>query len=88
MAFSLHDVAPRLARARDAWIVEQILFAAEQRREAQREIRLATKRLKADRLLAHRELQALRAETTGNPQYVRQRLRKLEAAQRKRKALK
>lgn len=72
----LHEIAPRLARARDAWV------ATERTR-----VRLETKRLQADRLLAHRELQDVRAANTGNRKYIRHRRRKLEAARAKREQL-
>jgi hypothetical protein len=80
VTFSLHDVAPRLALARDQWVEEQ-------RVEAVREMRLVNARLRADRLLAHRELQALRAGTTKSRSYVRQRYRKLDQAKKIRKRL-
>ncbi len=73
--FSLHDIAPRLARARD------------QLREERRKERIARDRhrresLKAERLVAHRELQLERANATGKGRYIMARRRKLRAAQR------
>ena len=71
----LSDVAPRLARARDEWEA----IAREHRRQAR--IR-ATKRLQVERLVAHRELQLLRACATGRRDYIAERRRKLDAALR------
>ncbi len=71
----LSDVAPRLARARDEW--EDM--AREHRRQAR--VR-ATKRLQVERLVAHRELQLLRAGASGNRRYIAERQRKLDAALR------
>jgi hypothetical protein len=72
---SLHDIAPRLARARDAYIVEQIRLRTARRR-------LRHDQLAAERLVAHRELQLVRAQATGRGPYIAQRQRKLAAAQR------
>lgn len=85
--FCLRDVAPRLARARDARVVELREEALTQRRKAVAEMRRQNALLKADRLLAHRELQALRAGMTGDAKYVKRRYRKLDAAQRNRKRI-
>lgn len=80
MAFSLHSVAPRLARARDE-------REAEHRQDVVKEMRLIDARLRADRLLAHRELQDIRAIYTKNPKYMRYRRRKLDVAREQRKKL-
>lgn len=75
----LGDVAPRLALARDQWVAEQERFA---RRERQR----AARRLHLEWLVAHRELQLLRAgarcRSRSQREYVAQRQRKLDAARR------
>lgn len=70
---SLHDIAPRLATARD-----QLRTIAEERNRY--EIWLADERLRLGRLVAHRELQLLRAGTRRNLRYVDKRAGKLEAA--------
>jgi hypothetical protein len=77
---SLHDVAPRLARARDQHV-------AEVRERAQRRAEAETLRVNLDRLVAHRELQLLRAGATNDREYVARRSRKLAAAQRARARL-
>lgn len=69
----LADIAPCLARARDAWI-------AEDRRLRDVERGLADRWLTARRLVDHRELQLLRAGTTGSRSYVAERQRKLDRA--------
>lgn len=73
--FRLSDVAPRLARARDAhnaWV-----------REIDRErLRLVGERLDLERLVAHRELQLIRAgrARTNRRRYLEVRTAKLESA--------
>jgi hypothetical protein len=69
--------APRLARARDA-LVEQL------RRERRERGRLRALVTKAERLVAHRELQLVRAYATAKGSYIKERQRKLRAAQRER----
>lgn len=71
--FSLHSICPRLARARD-----QLLAL----REAQhrRRIWIADERLKLERLVAHRELQLLRAGQTNDSRYIKRRQDKLDRA--------
>jgi 16S rRNA G1207 methylase RsmC len=75
MMATLHDIAPRLARARD--------LLAEQRESRRRYNALL---LKAERNLAHRELQLARAYATRravrNRQYMEARQRKLEESVR------
>lgn len=71
----LADVAPRLARARDQ---HEARIAAERKRQR----KLAHERLRLERLIAHRELQLLRAGTTRSQWYVDVRARKLASAQR------
>lgn len=82
--FDLASVAPRLALARDQRRVELRVREVE-------EVRLTEKRLKADRLVAHRELQALRAGALppkrSKGKYVGWRYKKLEKAQRERRSL-
>jgi hypothetical protein len=73
--FRLADVAPRLARARDARATELIKEARERRRHT-------TRLMELERLVAHRELQFLRAGATGSRKYVAGRARKLAAARR------
>lgn len=68
---SLYDIAPRLARARDEWVLEQQRIAR-RRERARREL------LRAERLLAHRDLQLVRAWNTGNRKYIAWRERKLD----------
>lgn len=77
----LADIAPRLALARDQWVAEQA--------ERERRIRYVQNELfRAERCLAHRELQLIRAAAIGNAKYLRHRQRKLEDIQRKIKQLK
>lgn len=73
---SLHTIAPRLARARDAWI------EFERQRDIER-LRLADLRLDLERLVAHRDLQLIRAGLAGRRRrrYLEQRQAKLTAAQ-------
>lgn len=66
---------PRLARARDQ-------FVAERERAWQEERRRAAQQLELERLVAHRELQYLRAAATRNRRYAEARARKLAAAER------
>lgn len=72
---ALASIAPRLARARDQRVSE--LRAIERRRRiAQGQL------LGVERLVAHRELQLVRAQATGNGRYIAARHRKLAAAER------
>lgn len=75
MTFSLHQVAPRLARAREQRREELRVASAERRHVLQ--LLLA-----AERCVAHRELQLQRAFVTGNGKYIAERFRKLSQAQR------
>lgn len=70
---SLHDIAPRLARARDQFLEHR----AEQSRL---ELLFADLLLRAQRNVAHRELQLIRAYATGRPRYILRREEKLAAA--------
>ena len=78
MTFELRSIAPRLARARDAFLVEQKALAD----AADAERRLESRRDRLERLAVHRELQLLRAAVTGRPDYERLRTRKLAVARR------
>ena len=69
----LSDIAPRLGRARDQ-ILEERRTVRERRR------RLIADRLRLDQLVAHRELQYVRALKTGRRRYMDTRARKLEEA--------
>lgn len=72
----LREHCPRLARARDQFIE----YRAEQWRiEGLRQ----TKLLELQRLVAHRELQLVRALNTGSGQYIRRRQAMLKSAQRR-----
>lgn len=71
----LADIAPRLAKARDQLLEDR-------RRERAERRRLAQLTLSAERNLAHRELQLVRAFHTGKPKYIAERQRKLDAAKR------
>ena len=73
---SLHDIAPRLARARDAWVT------FERWRDRER-LRLADQRLDLERLVAHRDLQLIRAghASRRRRRYLEERQAKLAAAQ-------
>lgn len=73
MSFSLHDIAPRLARARDQLVEER-------RRERAGREHIARLKLRAERNLAHRELQLARASAADNGRYIAERHRKLAAA--------
>lgn len=75
MSFSLHSIAPRLARARDQRR-EELRVASVQRRH------MASLVLSSERCVAHRELQLVRAFSTGNGRYIAERQRKLAAAKR------
>lgn len=75
MVSQLHELAPRLARARDAWVAW----------EAQRRawtIWHTHQVLKLERLVAHRDLQLCRALATGKGGYIDRRRQLLEKAQR------
>lgn len=79
---SLHDIAPRIARARDGWVAEQARIARER-------ARLDDALLRKQWLVDHRELQLLRA--AGSPvgpqrkrRWVAARARKLEQARAER----
>ena len=75
MTFSLRDVAPRLARARDELVWE--------RAQARRERRwLRSRVLDAERVLAHRDLQLIRACATGKRRQIRRRQRLLDEVRR------
>ena len=69
-ATCLHDIAPRLARARDGLLAQWAAEAVERRR-------LADLTLHAEWLVAHRELQLIRAEATGRARYIVKRQEKL-----------
>jgi hypothetical protein len=83
VTFELRSIAPRLAQARDAFLAEQKALA----NAAEAERRLERRRDRLERLVAHRELQLLRAAATGKPDYERLRARKLAAARRELKKL-
>jgi hypothetical protein len=76
VTFLLADRCPRLAKARDDHErhVRDDRQAARQRSDAL---------LSAERNLAHRELQLVRAMHTGKGRYIAERQRKLKAARRK-----
>jgi hypothetical protein len=80
VTFSLAARCPRLAKARDDHErqVRDRRQAARQRSDAL---------LSAERNLAHRELQLVRAFHTGKGRYIAERQRKLDAARRKVKIL-
>ena len=71
----LRENCPRLARARD-----DLLRLREDARQAER--RRTTALLEWERVLAHRELQLVRAYNTGNGRYITERQRKLDVARR------
>lgn len=75
MAFDLATIAPRLALAyrqrRDELVAERIA-----RHHARERLQ------RAEWLVAHRELQALRAGHTGSRRYIKRRTDKLERARR------
>jgi hypothetical protein len=56
--FSLSSIAPRLARAPDAWLTEAAAIRAERRRLNELE-------LHKERLVAHRDLQLCRSQAAG-----------------------
>lgn len=66
----LRDHCPRLAVARDERIAE-LRQEREDRRAARRQL------LAAERMVAHRELQLIRAEATGDRRYIKRRTDKL-----------
>lgn len=74
---NLHDIAPRIARARDQYLEERARIERERRH-------LADERLRLERLVAHRELEFLRAGAyrTGHRQHVKERSKKLLDSQR------
>lgn len=73
--FQLASIAPRLALARDQH--NRITAEHERKRAA-----LVRKIHQTERLVAHRELQLIRAGHTGDPRYIGCRQRKLAAAER------
>ncbi len=73
----LHEIAPRLAQARG--LLVEIL-----RRERDERFRQRARELKAERLVAHRELQLVRAQMTGDRRYIARREDKLKRALRER----
>lgn len=72
-AFRLADVAPIIAAARDA-------FLAQRAADTERRRYLRDRVLHLQWLVAHRDLQAVRALQTRNRKYIGMRQRKLEAA--------
>lgn len=70
---TLADIAPRLAKAQRERRLEIEAAAAQERHRC-------TKLLQAQRLLAHRELQLIRAEATRDPRYIARRQDKLSQA--------
>lgn len=72
----LADVCPRLARARDQYLAERAARAARLRR-------LAREQHRTERLLAHRELQLIRAGATNDGRYVKRRADKLAQTQQR-----
>jgi hypothetical protein len=83
----LRDIAPRLAKAHAERLEELRLEAEERRVKDAKTAHEATLRLRADWLVAHRELQVIRALHTGSRRYMKHRQRKLAEAQQKRKRL-
>lgn len=71
--FDLYTIAPRLAKARDQ-------FLALQRQENEHRIWLINERHRLQKLIAHRELQVLRAGATGDRRYIKRRQDKLDHA--------
>lgn len=69
----LDDLAPRIARAYRAE-VRDLALARERRRTARKRL------LKAEWLVAHRDLQLQRAQAIGRRKYIAQRAAKLTAA--------
>lgn len=74
---SLHQVAPRLAAARDHYAVSEREWDREHRR-------LLSRKCELERLVGHRDLQVVRSEhkraSRENPRYMAYRLRKLDRA--------
>lgn len=70
---SLHEVAPRLARARDSLVAERRAARTWRRWHSERELHLLW-------LVSHRELQLERANAKGRGQYIDRRRRKLAEA--------
>jgi hypothetical protein len=70
---SLHDIAPRLARARDQ-LIEERRLARKEREHLRREV------LRAQWRVDHRDLQLVRAASTNDGGYIRRRQRLLKAA--------
>lgn len=75
MTTELERVAPRLARAHRQRRAELHALAAERRR-------LRRRLLELERLVAHRELQELRAGATRDRRYIARRAAKLASARR------
>jgi len=71
----LADIAPRLARARDA---HEAMCAAQRKGRIEKLHRVLAK----ERLVAHRELQLIRAMNTGDQRYIVRREWKLKQARR------
>jgi hypothetical protein len=71
----LVDVAPRLAKARDQRVAQERAERAQRRR-------LRDRLTDEERVLAHRELQAVRALNTGSRRYMDERHRKLRTSAR------
>ena len=79
----LSDIAPRLARARDQFLAHRAKVLAD-RAEADRvALMRQAKLVELQRLVAHRELQLIRAYATGRGRYIVARQRKLEQARRR-----
>lgn len=72
---SLRDIAPRLARARDALVAQMRQERIDRHLHRKRDLEL-------ERLVAHRDLQLVRAMNTRNGRYIKERQRKLREAQR------
>lgn len=75
MRFDLASLAPRLALARD----QHNAMVADRERQI---LRLQHELLPLERLVAHRDLQLIRASAIGRGRYIDARRRKLTAAQR------
>lgn len=71
----LREHCPRLALARDQ-------RAAEMRRERQARREIRRQMLAAEQMVAHRELQLVRAQATGDRRYIDRRTNKLDAGRR------
>lgn len=69
----LADIAPRLARAVEA---ERRVIAARVLRERRKQSEI----LRLERLVAHRELQLVRAYSTCDRRYIKRRAEKLDSA--------